>query len=104
MKKRIIVFSLSLLVAISPALLEAKKNDKSITGKVIMFHAGSLSMPFDAMEKEFEKLYPGVDLQREASGSQAAARKITDLGKECDLMASADYDVIDKLQIGRAHV
>lgn len=99
MKKRIIVFSLSLLVALSPAILEAKKNDKKISGKVIMFHAGSLSMPFDAMEKEFEKLYPGIDLQREASGSQAAARKITDLGKECDLMASADYDVIDKLLI-----
>ncbi len=38
-----------------------------------MFHAGSLTMPFEAMEKEFEARYPGVDLQREASGSQAAA-------------------------------
>ncbi len=68
-------------------------------GTLVMFHAGSLTMPFETMEKEFEALYPGVDLQREASGSQAAARKITDLHKPCDIMASADFKVIDKLLI-----
>lgn len=56
-------------------------------------------MPFEAMEKAFEAKYPGVDLQREASGSQAAARKITDLKKPCDIMASADFKVIDKLLV-----
>ena len=68
-------------------------------GTLTMFHAGSLSVPFAAMEKAFEAKYPGVDLQREASGSQKAARKISDLKKPCDLMASADYKVIDKLLI-----
>jgi molybdate/tungstate transport system substrate-binding protein len=51
------------------------------------------------MEKTFEAKYPKVDLQREAGGSQACARKITDLKKPCDIMASADYKVIDKLLI-----
>jgi molybdate/tungstate transport system substrate-binding protein len=64
-----------------------------------MFHAGSLSVPFEAMEKAFEAKYPKVDLQREAGGSQACARKITDLKKPCDIMVSADYKVIDKLLI-----
>lgn len=68
-------------------------------GTVVMFHAGSLTMPFETMEKEFEAMYPGVDLQREASGSQAAARKVTDLNKPCDIMASADFKVIDKLLV-----
>jgi len=68
-------------------------------GKLVMFHAGSLSVPFDAMEKAFEAKYPNVDLQREASGSQAAARKVSELKKPCDIMASADYKVIDKLLI-----
>jgi len=68
-------------------------------GKLVMFHAGSLSVPFEAMEKAFEAKYPKVDLQREAAGSQACARKITDLKKPCDIMASADYKVIDKLLI-----
>lgn len=70
-----------------------------VKGKVIMFHAGSLSVPFAAMEKAFEAKYPGVDLLREASGSQKAARKISDLHKPCDIMASADYKVIDKLLV-----
>jgi molybdate/tungstate transport system substrate-binding protein len=68
-------------------------------GKLIMFHAGSLSVPFAAVEKAFEGKYPGVDLLREAAGSQKCARKISDLKKPCDIMASADYTVIDKLLI-----
>jgi molybdate/tungstate transport system substrate-binding protein len=68
-------------------------------GNLVMFHAGSLSVPFKAMEEAFETKYPKVDLLREASGSQGAARKVTDLKKPCDIMASADYKVIDKLLI-----
>ncbi|MDY6952286.1 MAG: substrate-binding domain-containing protein, partial [Thermodesulfobacteriota bacterium] len=68
-------------------------------GKLALFHAGSLSVPFAEMEKTFEAKYPKVDLLREASGSQKAARKISDLKKPCDIMASADYRVIDKLLI-----
>ncbi|MBN1931131.1 MAG: tungstate ABC transporter substrate-binding protein WtpA [Desulfobacterales bacterium] len=68
-------------------------------GTITLFHAGSLSVPFAAMEKAFEAKYPNVDLQREASGSQKAARKVSDLKKPCDIMASADYKVIDELLI-----
>lgn len=68
-------------------------------GKLVMFHAGSLTVPFATMEKVFEAKYPGVDLQREPSGSSKAARKVSDLKKRCDIMASADYKVIDKLLI-----
>ena len=65
------------------------------TGKLIMFHAGSLSVPFAAMEKAFEAKFPGVDLLREAGGSTKMARLISEVGKPADLMASADYKVID---------
>jgi len=68
-------------------------------GKLVMFHAGSLSVPFQAMEKALEAKYPNLDLLREPSGSQKAARKIAELNKPCDIMASADYRVIDKLLI-----
>ncbi|MCD6527946.1 MAG: tungstate ABC transporter substrate-binding protein WtpA [Desulfuromonas sp.] len=69
----------------------------AVEGTVTIFHAGSLSVPMAQIEKAFEARYPGVDVQRESSGSQKAARKISDLGKPCDIMASADYKVIDKL-------
>ena len=67
--------------------------------KVVVFHAGSLAVPFSAIEKAFETKYPQYDVQREASGSRAAARKISEIGKAADVMASADYKVIDNLLI-----
>lgn len=69
------------------------------SGKVIIFHAGSLTVPFAKMEKEFEARHPNVDIIREPSGSRRCARKISDLKKPCDIMASADYTVIDNLLI-----
>ena len=67
--------------------------------KIVVFHAGSLSVPFGEIEKVFEAKYPQFDVVREAAGSRACARKITDIGKPADVMASADYKVIDNLLI-----
>jgi len=66
---------------------------------IVVYHAGSLAVPFAEIEKVFEAKYPQYDIKREASGSRAAARKITDIGKPADVMASADYKVIDNLMI-----
>jgi molybdate/tungstate transport system substrate-binding protein len=66
------------------------------SGKLIIFHAGSLSVPFAAIEKNFEAKYPKVDVLREAGGSTKMARMISEVGKPADIMASADYVVIDK--------
>jgi molybdate/tungstate transport system substrate-binding protein len=65
-------------------------------GKLIIFHAGSLTVPFAEMEKKFEARYPEVDVLREAGGSTKMARMISEVGKPADIMASADYAVIDK--------
>ncbi|MBN2688709.1 MAG: tungstate ABC transporter substrate-binding protein WtpA [Deltaproteobacteria bacterium] len=92
-KVAVIVTSAMMIIFFTTVSFAAPK------GTLTMFHAGSLSVPFAAMEKAFEAQYPDVDLQREASGSQKAARKIADLKKPCDIMASADYKVIDKLLI-----
>jgi molybdate/tungstate transport system substrate-binding protein len=92
---KILLFAIACLIA----LLAANYAAAEPSGKVVIFHAGSLSVPLKAMEKNFEAKYPKVDVLREAAGSQACARKITDLHKPCDIMASADYSVIDKLLI-----
>ncbi len=68
-------------------------------GKLIIFHAGSLSIPFAEISSAFQKKYPKVHILREAAGSRTCARKIIDLDKPCDIMASADYSVIDNLLI-----
>jgi molybdate/tungstate transport system substrate-binding protein len=69
------------------------------SSKVIIFHDGSLSVPFKHLEKAVEMNYPKLDIQLEAAGSLKCARKITDEKRKCDIMASADYKVIDNLLI-----
>ena len=68
-------------------------------GKVIVFHAGSLTVPFAKAEKVFEARYSKVDVLREAGGSTKMARMISELHKPADIMASADFKVIDKTLI-----
>ena len=65
--------------------------------KIIIFHAGSLSVPFKQLASEYEKRYPDIKILLEPAGSLVCARKITELHKPCDIMASADYFVINEL-------
>ncbi|GEM_PF-50504 len=69
------------------------------SGDLIVFHAGSLAAPMKEIADSFMRLYPGVKVLAEASGSIDAARKITELGRDCDIIASADYSVIENLLI-----
>jgi molybdate/tungstate transport system substrate-binding protein len=71
----------------------------SLSGDLIIFHAGSLSVPMKEITAAFTNENPGVNVMLEAAGSVECARKITELKKPCDIMASADYTIIDKLLI-----
>ena len=64
-----------------------------------VYHAGSLSVPFRMLESAFEAQHPQVDVRRQAHGSAMAIRQVTDLGKRADIVASADYRLIDRLMI-----
>jgi molybdate/tungstate transport system substrate-binding protein len=67
--------------------------------QLTVFHAGSLSVPFQQIADRFMVEHPEVQVLLEAAGSRHCARKISDLGRRCDVMASADYTVIDELLI-----
>ena len=67
--------------------------------KVVILHAGSLAVPFAKMEKVFEAAHPDIDILREIGGSTKMARMISELHKPADIMASADFAVIDKTLI-----
>jgi molybdate/tungstate transport system substrate-binding protein len=95
LKRTILVLTTSFVCISFIAFPSSAQNQ----GKVIIFHAGSLSIPFKQMAEAFNKKYPNVQVLREAAGSRICARKITDLKKRCDIMASADYSVIDTLLI-----
>ncbi|MFW6304508.1 MAG: tungstate ABC transporter substrate-binding protein WtpA [Candidatus Saliniplasma sp.] len=62
-----------------------------------IYHAGSLSGPFSELERRFEKQHPNIDVRREMSGSVETVRKVTDQGKEADVVGVADHSLIPDL-------
>src|SRR5674476_376985 len=85
-------------VILSSFLLSCNRT-KTTSQTLIVFHAGSLSLPMKELATACEKDNPCVRVLLESSGSIACARKITDLKQPCDVMASADYKVIDQLLV-----
>ncbi len=70
-----------------------------LPGELIIFHAGSLTLPVQQLSARFQELHPDVVIASEAAGSRTTARKVSELGREADLVMSADYQVIDALLI-----
>ncbi len=91
---RLVILALAVSLSLLPGIGSAEP-----AGDLVIFHAGSLAIPFKQISRAFTQKYPQVRIYREAAGSRTSARKITDLKKPCDVMASADYTVIDNLLI-----
>ncbi len=86
------------LLALSCILVSCKrKNTSSAKNELIIFHAGSLSVPFQQISAVFQEEHPNIIIKAEASGSRSTARKVCDLGRECDVLGSADYKVVEDL-------
>jgi molybdate/tungstate transport system substrate-binding protein len=92
------LISVSLLVAAGCSLLEgcppAAGSGKT---KLVVFEAGSLMVPFAAMEKAFETANPDIDVEIQAHGSIQVVRHVTELGEDVDIVAVADYSLIPML-------
>ncbi|NOQ27077.1 MAG: tungstate ABC transporter substrate-binding protein WtpA [Bacteroidales bacterium] len=91
--------TLLLSIALSTIILISCNNQKTKKDQLIIFHAGSLSVPLKQMKNEFVKENPNAEILLESAGSVKCARKITDINKDCDIMASADYTIIDEMLI-----
>jgi molybdate/tungstate transport system substrate-binding protein len=91
---------ISLLLILSFVLLTGCGNSgRGKPTEIIVFHAGSLSVPFNQLKEVYEKRHPDIKILLEPAGSLVCARKITELKKPCDIIASADYFVINELLI-----
>jgi molybdate/tungstate transport system substrate-binding protein len=91
------VLLLSALGFLVSAVMTEEKAE--VSGELIIFHAGSLAVPFKQICEEFSRHYPNVKIVREAAGSRVCARKISELGRPCDVIACADHTVVDTLLI-----
>jgi molybdate/tungstate transport system substrate-binding protein len=97
MDKKIILSIILIIIVVIVGGLYAY-NSTSTSGKTILkiYHAGSLAAPLNATANIFEKQHPNVDVQLESYGSADAIRQITDLNRSGDIVAVADYGLIDQ--------
>jgi molybdate/tungstate transport system substrate-binding protein len=87
------------LIAILFIPVSCTNQTKTKQKELIIFHAGSLSVPLKEIAREYENRYPDTKILLESAGSLVCARKITELKKPCDIIASSDYFVINELLI-----
>ena len=85
--------SLVLVLALILGLMPGCSGGTALT----IFHAGSLTIPFAQISEQFNKHYPDVEIRAESAGSSTSIRKVTELGREADVVASADYTLIPEL-------
>jgi molybdate/tungstate transport system substrate-binding protein len=67
--------------------------------QVKVFHAGSLTGPFEKVKAAFEADHPGVTVLLEPAGSVDCIKKITEDGNSADVLASADYALIPEMML-----
>jgi molybdate/tungstate transport system substrate-binding protein len=96
---RCVLILLIVIQLVSCTSGEHKILDKEPNGELVIFHAGSMSKPIKEIVAYFKTKNPNITIFTEAAGSLESARKITELGKSCDVFISADYKVIDNLLI-----
>ena len=70
----------SVLLLLAPAGSQTKKNANQ---ELIIFHAGSLAIPFDKIIEGFKKENPDVTVLREIAGSREEVRTL-DQHRQCD--------------------
>jgi molybdate/tungstate transport system substrate-binding protein len=83
------------LVILSGLVVGCGGGGRNVTLRVI--YAGSLLIPFPALQKEFEASHPGVTIESEAHGSIQVLRQVSDLHQKADVLISADCNLIPLL-------
>jgi molybdate/tungstate transport system substrate-binding protein len=65
--------------------------------EVLVFNAGSLVIPMEQLEKEFEAQNPDIDMKYEGHGSIQVVRHVTEIGDPIDVAIVADYSLLPLL-------
>lgn len=77
-----------------PASIHGSNTTKT---PLVVFAAGSLIIPFRALETAFESKHPEIDIQAEYHGSIQVIRHATELQEPIDVIATADDYLIPML-------
>jgi molybdate/tungstate transport system substrate-binding protein len=91
------IVSILAIIAIGGLLYYRSTGSEKIALKI--FCAGSLTLPFEDIKAQFKADHTNVEVQLEPGGSVTRVQKITELGEECDVLASADYTLIPSMMM-----
>lgn len=98
--KNLLILGITVIAAIFIGLVHINYYTSSEVSdkpeKITIFSAGSLGIPLKQLGIIYKEKY-GIDVYLETSGSVDAVRKITDLGRRADVLAVADYTLLDQL-------
>jgi len=98
------IYGIAVLVVLMTALVFAgctSQTDTNTGQKTVLkvLIAGSLTSPMEKVEAKFEADHKNVDVQLEPAGSLECINKITQLGTQADVLASADYTLIPAMMM-----
>ncbi|WP_456399557.1 tungstate ABC transporter substrate-binding protein WtpA [Mesoaciditoga sp.] len=88
-------FAISMIIIVTALFFPILDFSETLT----VLHAGSLTIPFRQVEKAFCEEHKGVTFDDESAGSVKIMRMITEIGKEADVIAVADYSLIPQFLI-----
>jgi molybdate/tungstate transport system substrate-binding protein len=91
-----LIFALAAVAVMTAGGASAQAANQTLS----IFAAGTLAVPFKKIDQLFEQKYPDVAVQPQFGGSVKMAREITDLHRNADIFASADYTVVPKYMFG----
>ena len=92
------ISSIAVVLVLALTLMVSCGGQKAPTETLTIYHAGSLTVPFDDLATEFESTHPNVDVLCESGGSAKMISKAIALEQAGeappDIIASADYALI----------
>lgn len=94
-----LICHLMMVVLITPLILGFTSCGSVGQNKIQLrvYHADSLLIPFQEIEKQFEVKYPDIDVLLDGHGSIQVIRSVTELHQDVDLAAVADSQLIPLL-------
>jgi molybdate/tungstate transport system substrate-binding protein len=81
-------------LALTCAIVSGCGKQSSAQKTLVIYHHGSPTPAIEAAEKVFTAKYPDIKVIREKDDALANMRKVTDLGKNADIVYTDDYSII----------
>ena len=86
--------SSALTVCLIAAALAAGCGQRQPKTRLIVLHSNELTSLFRNIEEAFELTHPDIDIRAESEATMTTIRKLTDMSKNCDLIAISDPDLL----------